>query len=65
VAANFIEDSPVVLLEGPRTDGKSTILGELAKACGGPIPNLDKLDIRVAVATVTRDELENASAPSY
>lgn len=43
-------ESPVVLLEGPRTVGKSTLLAALAERLGGEILDLDDLDTRAAVA---------------
>ena len=37
---------PVVILEGPRTVGKSTLLREIAKSSGVRIVDLDEPDIR-------------------
>lgn len=45
-------ESPVVLLEGPRAVGKSTLLRQLADQLGGRLLDLDDLDTRGAV---TRD----------
>lgn len=43
-------ESPVLLLEGPRAVGKSTLLRQLAERVGGRILDLDDLDTRTAVA---------------
>lgn len=43
-------ESPVLLLEGPRTVGKSTLLRQLAQRVDGVILDLDDLDTRAAVA---------------
>jgi predicted AAA+ superfamily ATPase len=43
-------ESPVVLLEGPRAVGKSTLLRQLAERVEGRILDLDDLDTRTAVA---------------
>jgi predicted AAA+ superfamily ATPase len=43
-------DDPVVLLEGPRTVGKSTLLKEVTTACGGRLLDLDDPATRDAVA---------------
>lgn len=43
-------ESPVVLLEGPRTVGKSTLLRALAAQLGGEVLDLDDLDVRAAVS---------------
>ncbi len=43
-------ESPVLLLEGPRAVGKSTLLRQLADRVGGRILDLDDLDTRTAVA---------------
>lgn len=44
-------ESPVVLLEGPRTVGKSTLLRALATRLGGDILDLDDLETRTSVMT--------------
>ncbi|WP_420111618.1 ATP-binding protein, partial [Pseudactinotalea sp.] len=45
------QESPVLLLEGPRTVGKSTLLTQLALQVGGAVLDLDDLDTRAAVAS--------------
>lgn len=50
VAIEHCSESPVVLLEGPRTVGKSTLLNTLADKLGGRVLDLDDLDTRAAVA---------------
>jgi len=50
VALEHSTESPVVLLEGPRTVGKSTLLQALAAKLGGRVLDLDDLDTRTAVA---------------
>lgn len=50
VALNRHRESPVLLLEGPRTVGKSTLLRLLAKRLGASMLDLDDLDTRSAVA---------------
>lgn len=49
VAVERCAESPVVLLEGPRTVGKSTLLRALALQLGGEVLDLDDLDVRAAV----------------
>lgn len=51
VAIRRCVESPVVLLEGPRTVGKSTLLQALAERLGGEVLDLDDVDVRAAVAT--------------
>lgn len=41
VALEHMMDDPVVLLEGPRSVGKSTLLSEIAKKRGGRVVDLD------------------------
>jgi uncharacterized protein len=43
-------DDPVVLIEGPRSVGKSTLLKEVAFACGGRVLDLDDPATRDAVS---------------
>lgn len=50
IAIERCAESPVVLLEGPRTVGKSTLLQELARRLGGRVLDLDDLATRAAVA---------------
>lgn len=50
VALERCGESPVVLLEGPRTVGKSTLLRALANRLGGSVLDLDDLATRDAVA---------------
>ncbi len=49
VAIDRCAESPVVLLEGPRTVGKSTLLMALAGRLGGDVLDLDDVDMRTAV----------------
>ncbi len=41
VALQMMDEIPVVMLQGPRTVGKSTLLGEMARPFGGGILDLD------------------------
>jgi predicted AAA+ superfamily ATPase len=50
VALERHRESPVLLLEGPRAVGKSTLLRQFAAAVEGRILDLDDLDTREAVA---------------
>lgn len=50
VALERQAESPVVLLEGPRAVGKSTLLRQLAGRLGARLLDLDDLDTRSAVA---------------
>lgn len=45
------KESPVLLLEGPRTVGKSTLLTQLARHLDAAVLDLDDLDTRAAVAS--------------
>lgn len=49
VARERMRDEPVVLLEGPRSVGKSTVLRALAHQLGGQVLDLDDIAIREAV----------------
>ena len=49
VAIDRCAESPVVLLEGPRTVGKSTLLMAVAERLGGEVLDLDDVDVRSAV----------------
>lgn len=49
VAEQRLQDEPVIALEGPRTVGKSTLLGELARSRGVEVIDLDDPAVRVAV----------------
>ena len=49
VAVQRTQESPVVLLEGPRTVGKSTLLRQIAKQIGGTVIDLDNSDVRQSV----------------
>jgi len=51
VALDRMRDEPVVLLEGPRTVGKSTALREIARRLGGEVLDLDDPATRDAVAS--------------
>lgn len=50
VALAHLADDPVVLLEGPRSVGKSTLLRQISTAIGGRILDLDDPGTREAVA---------------
>jgi uncharacterized protein len=50
VVRRRIRDEPVVALQGPRTVGKSTLLGEIAAGFGSSVLDLDDLAVRDAVA---------------
>ena len=60
VAVERCAESPVLLLEGPRTVGKSTLLAGLAERLGGEVLDLDDVDVRAAVA---RDPAVMIDAP--
>jgi len=49
-ALERMADDPVVLLEGPRAVGKSTLLRAIAANCGAPVLDLDDPATRQAVA---------------
>jgi uncharacterized protein len=49
VTLERLEDEPVIALQGPRTVGKSTLLGELASARGVDVVDLDDPATRAAV----------------
>ncbi len=51
LALERMADDPVVLLEGPRSVGKSTLLRGIAQRCGGVLIDLDDPRMRDAVAT--------------
>ena len=46
IAIERCEESPVVLLEGPRTVGKSTLLRTMAERLGGEVLDLDVAGLR-------------------
>ena len=50
VALERFEDEPVLLLQGPRSVGKSTLLRQLADRLGGALVDLDDVATRDAVA---------------
>ena len=50
LALERLVDDPVVLLEGPRSVGKSTLLRSLAQRCGAVLLDLDDPPTRDAVA---------------
>lgn len=50
VALERFEDEPVLLLQGPRSVGKSTLLRQLADRVGGALVDLDDVATRDAVA---------------
>jgi len=50
IALERMADDPVVLLEGPRSVGKSTLLREVAANCGATLLDLDDPATRDAVA---------------
>lgn len=47
-ALNRMLDTPVLLLEGPRSVGKSTLLRQIADSCGGRLVDLDDPATRAA-----------------
>ena len=49
MASEHLEDEPVIALQGPRTVGKSTLLGELASSRGVEVVDLDEPATRAAV----------------
>lgn len=50
VASERLEDEPVIALQGPRTVGKSTMMGELASSHGVEVVDLDEPATRAAVS---------------
>ncbi len=50
VVERRMHDEPVIVLQGPRAVGKSTLLRELALARGREVVDLDDLGTRDAVA---------------
>lgn len=46
-----MQDEPVIVLHGPRSVGKSTLLRDLAEGFTTPVIDLDELAVRDAVAT--------------
>jgi len=50
-ALALMTEEPVLLLQGPRTVGKSHLLAAIAQACGGTVIDLDDLATREAAAT--------------
>lgn len=48
IVGSRMSDEPVVLLQGPRTVGKSRLLASLAAACQGELVDLDDLAARAA-----------------
>jgi predicted AAA+ superfamily ATPase len=46
-----MREEPVVILTGPRTVGKSTLLAGLAAEFGRPVLDLDRPDARAAAAS--------------
>jgi len=62
VALSWMHDDPVLLLEGPRSVGKSTLLKQIAELHGAVVVDLDDPAVRDAVAAdprlfVDRDEV--------
>jgi len=51
VALDRMRDEPVVLLEGPRSVGKSTVLQAITRQLGGQVLDLDDIATREAVLT--------------
>jgi predicted AAA+ superfamily ATPase len=56
-----MHDEPVIILEGPRSVGKSTVLREIAKSSGAAILDLDDLATREAVARDPANFISGAS----
>lgn len=50
LALEHLRDDPVLLIEGPRTVGKSTLLRQVAAECGATVLDLDVPAVRDAVA---------------
>ena len=50
VVPALLEEEPVVILNGARTIGKSTLMHACADAAGVPVHDLDDVDVRSAVA---------------
>jgi predicted AAA+ superfamily ATPase len=50
IVAALIQEEPTVLVEGPRTVGKSTMLKAIAVSTGAPLLDLDEPAVRAAVA---------------
>lgn len=50
LALERLADDPVLLLEGPRSVGKSTLLRQIAERCAATLLDLDDLAMRDAVA---------------
>ena len=50
IARQRMAEAPVVLLQGPRTVGKSTLLSALAEGYGGRVVDLDDPAVRAAAA---------------
>jgi len=51
LALERLVDDPVVLLEGPRSVRKSTLLRDIAQRCGAVLLDLDDPPTRDAIAT--------------
>lgn len=51
VVRERMAEEPVIILTGPRTVGKSTLLAGLAAESGQPVLDLDQLDARTAAAS--------------
>lgn len=62
VALERCAESPVVLLEGPRTVGKSTLLKALAERLGGEVLDLDDIAVRDAVSLDPATMIDTSSA---
>ena len=50
VLPHLVTEEPVIALHGPRSVGKSTVLGLLARSSGVTVIDLDDVDVREAVA---------------
>ena len=61
IVLNRLAEEPVVALQGPRTVGKSTLLGELARHHSVQVVDLDEPEVRDAVET---DPATFAAGPS-
>lgn len=51
IAAALLGEEPVLALQGPRTVGKSTLLGQLARYRGAEVIDLDDPALREAVGS--------------
>lgn len=60
IALARMTDDPVVLLEGPRSVGKSTLMRRIAEECGARVVDLDDPAVRDVVVSDPRTFIEGA-----